>query len=97
MLKAKVRQAETVKVRKSPTKAPRKRSANDNKKTKLSGFTWRKQAAILKRMSDLEWQINFAEMKLKRWHALDNGQWSHLKDMQTLASAELTRLRLKPA
>jgi len=81
-------------LRKKPVKKASKAHspANDNKWTSLSDLPWKKQAVILNRMADLQWQINFTQMKLKRWTNLDNGAWTYLQSLNRAAKAELKDL-----
>ena len=56
--------------------------ANDNLKTQWSNLTWTEQANLERRLEDLEWQLNYANLKLHNWRDLENGNWTSLSDMR---------------
>ena len=45
--------------------------------------------AVANRMADLQWQINFTQIKLNRWKNAENADWGKLKAMNKAARAEL--------
>jgi len=53
---------------------------------------WKDQLAIANRMADLQWQINFTQIKLNRWKQPENAEWTRLKSMNKAAKAELKDL-----
>jgi len=56
--------------------------ANDNVRTRWSHLTWTDQAKLERRLEDLEWQLNYANMKLHNWRNLENGDWVSLLNMR---------------
>ena len=48
--------------------------------------------AVANRMADLQWQINFTQIKLNRWKNAENADWGKLKAMNKAARAELKDL-----
>jgi len=50
------------------------------------------QLAVTNRMADLQWQINFTEIKLNRWKQPENADWAKLKSLNSAAKAELKDL-----
>ena len=48
--------------------------------------------AVANRMADLQWQINFTQIKLNRWKNAENADWRKLKAMNKAARAELKDL-----
>ncbi len=71
-------------------------AANDiepvyNKTAKVNEFS----ESARKRVADLEWQIQFTQIQLNRWHALENGSWKSLKALQKAAKSELNSLILQ--
>lgn len=62
--------------------------ARPRKRTDLS-------KSVKKRMADLKWQIQFTQIQLNRWHALENGRWTSLKSLQKSAKLELQSLMLQ--
>ena len=50
------------------------------------------QLAVANRMADLQWQINFTQIKLNRWKQPENLDWAHLKSLNSAAKAELSDL-----
>jgi len=50
------------------------------------------QLAVASRMADLQWQINFTEIKLNRWKQPQDADWAKLKSMNKAAKAELKDL-----
>jgi len=53
---------------------------------------WHDQAAIANRIADLQWQINFSQIKLNRWKDQENAEWNRLKSLNKAAKAELKDL-----
>lgn len=62
---------------------------------KVSAKVNRSSDNLKKRIADLNWQINFAQIQLNRWHALENGNWTSLKALQKTAKSELNALMLQ--
>lgn len=52
----------------------------------------KEQVAVANRMSDLQWQINFTQIKLNHWRQHENADWEHLKALNDAAKAELKDL-----
>lgn len=50
------------------------------------------QLAVANRMSDLQWQINFTQIKLNGWKQAENADWGKLQAMNNAAKAELKDL-----
>ena len=50
------------------------------------------QLAVANRMADLQWQINFTQIKLNRWKEAKNADWVKLNKMNKAARAELKDL-----
>jgi len=50
------------------------------------------QLAMASRMADLQWQINFTQIKLNGFRNKENDEWKHLKSLQNAAKAELKDL-----
>ena len=48
--------------------------------------------AVANRMADLQWQINFTQIKLNRGKNAENADWGKLKAMNKAARAELKDL-----
>jgi len=65
--------------------------AMNNRTAQVKGYS----SNVSKRIADLKWQINFTQIQLNRWHALENGKWTSLKIMQKTAKLELTSLMLQ--
>jgi len=77
----------------APKPKPRRKLArNDNGRTPYSGMSFTAAKALQKREADLEWQINFASMKLKRWMNPDMDHWGSLDRMLKIAKAERAAL-----
>lgn len=67
-------------------------SFNDNKRTPISGLTFRVQKQRDKRVDDLSWQIRFAKMKLHHWTDVDDGSWEPLDEFLKMAQLDLAKL-----
>ena len=50
------------------------------------------QLEVANRMADLQWQINFTQIKLNRWKEAENADWVKLNKMNKAARAELKDL-----
>ena len=50
------------------------------------------QLEVANRMADLQWQINFTQIKLNCWKQAENADWAKLKAMNKAAKAELKDL-----
>ena len=50
------------------------------------------QMAVANRMADLQWQINFTQIKLNSFRNHQNDEWVHLKALNDAAKAELKDL-----
>ena len=50
------------------------------------------QLAVANRMADLQWQINFTQIKLNRWKEAENADWVKFNKMNKAARAELKDL-----
>ena len=66
-------------------------SSNDNKKTPISGLSFRAQKQLDKRADDLSWQIKFAKMKLHHWTDVDDLSWEPLDKLLTMAQLDLAK------
>lgn len=50
------------------------------------------ELAVASRIADLQWQINFTQIKLNRFRNHNNDEWTHLKTLNKAAKAELKDL-----
>ena len=50
------------------------------------------QLAVANRIADLQWQINFTQIKLNGFRNQDNDEWKHLQSLNKAAKAELKDL-----
>ena len=50
------------------------------------------QLAVASRIADLQWQINFTQIKLNGFRNQDNDEWKHLQSLNKAAKAELKDL-----
>ena len=50
------------------------------------------QLEVANRMADLQWQINFTQIKLNHWKPAENADWVKLNKMNKAARAELKDL-----
>jgi len=73
-------------------KPRRWRARNDNAETQWSGLSFRNQKRRQKRMEDLTWQVNFAQLMLRRWSNEDNLGWTPFDKLLKTAQDEQTRL-----
>ncbi|WP_409434033.1 hypothetical protein ACJ3XI_05900 [Litorimonas sp. RW-G-Af-16] len=75
-----------------PRRVSASKIANDNVETAMSSLSWREREEIKRRISDLQWQANYARIQLKSWNDLDNDRWTALKSMHEAAADELAEL-----
>ncbi len=75
-----------------PKRVRASKIANDNEQTRWSKLPWRQRAMLEKRVDDLEWQLNYANMQLKNWRDLENGSWTALETLRDKARLELKDL-----
>lgn len=52
-----------------------------------------KAKPLSKQIADLEWQLNFSKMKLRKWTDLNNDRWVHLKEFHANKQTELSQFK----
>ena len=76
----------------TPRRVSASKVANDNEETLFSRLKWREQDAIQKRIDDLNWQVSYADNKLRKWRDLENGTWEALQHMRDNAQTKLNAI-----